>query len=276
MSMAALLWGTLGFLSGYLAGTFWGFGRKAVTPPPRKGVAVTVNKRWSTERLIGPVVLLLAILMGVQYMLQVSREREIIDCQAGFNSAFSRQLSIRSELSSQAQANVDSIILSIGKLVSPTDAQPSPAEQVKRAAEYRKLFKDFAAESAAISKKRNETPLPKLPDCGDNTAALPATLAVDLARIEALEANLDASRQAILASQVPSAAPEVTASPVRTVIVRGTSSTSRPDPTPKPPVVIVRDPAPASTPSPAPAPPVDPPPALTSQTCLLNLLGLCI
>lgn len=271
--MAALLWGTLGFLSGYLAGTFWGFGRKAATPPPRKGVAAASTvKRWSTERLIGPVVLLLAILMGVQYMLQVSREREIIDCQAGFNSAFSRQLSIRSELSSQAQANVDSIILSIGKLVSPTDAQPSPAEQVKRAAEYRKLFKDFAAESAAISKKRNETPLPKLPDCGDNAAFMPATLAVDLARIEALEANLDASRQAILASQVPSTAPEVTASPVRTVIVRGTSSTSR-----RPPVVVVKDPAPASTPSPVPAPPVvQPPVQSTSQTCLLNLLGLCI
>ena len=166
MSFTAVLWGVLGFLGGFLAGSMWR-GRSPAEPRPSRW-------RWSREQWAGPVVLLLALLMGVQYMVQVDRERDISDanqrtseCQTQWNTVFAKQLSIRSELASQAQANVDRIIIEVGKMVAPTDGVPPTAAAArKQNAKYRQLFIDFAEESKQIAKRREATPLPSLPDCG--------------------------------------------------------------------------------------------------------------
>ncbi len=273
MSFTAVLYGLLGFMAGWLVGNFWGVGRRELAPAkasPRR-TSDAKPKRWSKEQWIGPVVLLLAVLMGVQYMVQVNRERDYTACQTAFNSAFARQLSIRSELATQAQANVDQIILSIGNLVLPEDAKPTPAEQRARAAEYRKLFQDFATESAVISKRRAATPLPKLPECGGIAAGVPTALAAEQDRIETLEAELDASRAAILAAKAAAPAEskpaKVEASPVRTVVVREPAKVSPPAVL-QPPVVVAL---------PAPQAPVVVPVAQPAEpSCLLNLLGVCV
>ncbi len=279
MSFTAVLYGLLGFMAGWLVGNFWGVGRREPAPTeasPRR-ISDAKPKRWGREQWIGPVVLLLALLMGVQYMVQVNRERDYTSCQTAFNSAFARQLSIRSELASQAQANVDQIILSIGKLVLPEDATPTPAEQRTRAAEYRKLFQDFATESAVISKRRAETPLPKLPECGGAEAGVPTSLAAEQDRIETLEAELDASRDAILAAKAatpadPTVSKPVQAAPVRTVVVREPAKVSPPAvlqppvivtlPAPAAPVVVTAPPAPIAVPA--------------EPSCVLDLLGICV
>jgi hypothetical protein len=280
VSFTAVLYGLLGFMAGWLVGNFWGVGKREPAPTkasPRR-TSDAKPKRWSREQWIGPVVLLLALLMGVQYMVQVNRERDYTTCQTSFNSAFAKQLSIRSELASQAQANVDQIILSIGKLVLPDNVTPTPAEQRERAAEYRKLFRDFATESAEISKRRAATPLPKLPDCGDVEAgAMPVTLAAEQARVESLEAELDASRAMILAAQ--DATPETTAkpaetkqpAPVRTVVVREPATPSKAPPPVLLPPVVVTLPAPE-----APKPVAVPIASPAEPSCLLNLLGVCV
>lgn len=282
MSLTAVLYGLLGFMAGWLVGNFWGVGKREPAPtktsPRRTGEAKP--KRWSREQWIGPVVLLLALLMGVQYMVQVNRERDYTSCQTSFNSAFARQLSIRSELASQAQANVDQIILSIGKLVLPEDATPTPAELRASAAAYRKLFQDFATESAVISKRRAETPLPKIPDCGENgqAAEVPTALAAEQSRIETLEAELDASRATILAAKAATQDDEAEpskvakqAAPVRTVVVREPVAPSKaPPPVLQPPIVVTL-PAPEA-PNPVAVPVAQP----AEPSCVLNLLGICV
>lgn len=288
MNLISVLWGFLGFLLGYLAGIIWPTDRKSrvpaktrsrktAAPPPRKS-------RWGGEQWIGPVVLLLAILMGVQYMYQINHERKTSACQTRFNQAFAKQLTIRSELASQAQANVDKIILSIGKMVSPSGSkEPTGAERRRLAAEYRKLFTDFAKESAAIQEKRKNTPLPSLPAdrCEDNgvPVAESTVLADERARVSLLEAQLDASRAAILAQMPGEMVPvkaSTSAAPVRTVVVRDPSRTSTPDrtePYNKPPSVVAN--VPKAEP-PVILPPTMPEQPIAEQACLLNLLGICV
>lgn len=295
MNLTALLWGLLGFLIGYLAGTFWGIKQKQApvkkTPSRKTATAPPKKRRWSNEQWIGPVVLLLAILMGIQYMYQVNKDREAAECQTQFNQAFAKQLTIRSELASQAQANVDKIILSIGRMVTPDASEMTPAERRQRVTEYRRLFTDFAKESAAIQEKRQNTPLPQLPadGCEPQDTAESTVLAEETARVELLEAQLDASRAAILA-QMPGEMEPVqsttSAAPVRTVVVREPSRTPAPartEPNDKPSRVIVNVPMPDPAPSAPPAaPPVVQPPATppaqpdAEQVCTLNLLGICV
>lgn len=281
MNLTAVLWGFLGFLLGYLAGIIWPTDRKSRVPAKtrsRKTTAVQKSRRGG-EQWIGPVVLLLAILMGVQYMYQINHERKTSACQTRFNQAFAKQLTIRSELASQAQANVDKIILSIGKMVSPpTTKVPTAAERKRLVAEYRKLFTDFAKESAAIQEKRKNTPLPSLPadGCDDNgtPVAESTVLADERARVSLLEAQLDASRAAILAQMPGEMVPVKTstsAAPVRTVVVREPTP-DRTEPS-KAPAVVVNVPKPEAS---VVLPPTMPEQPIAEQACLLNLLGICV
>jgi hypothetical protein len=285
MNLTAVLYGLFGFLAGFLAGTVWNNVRAPKVAPPVKKTAPRApvplqKRRWNREQWIGPVVLLLAILMGVQYMWQVNRQRDITECQSQFNQAFAKQLTIRSELASQAQANVDQIILSIGTLVNPTDKTPSAAEQKKAAAEYRKLFTDFAKESATIADKRKNTPLPQLPreGCGsEDPVTMPVQLALEQARVQDLEARLDAQRASILKSEVKPVRVETAAAPVRTVVVRETSSTRTPavirtEPD-KSPTVVVNVPKVDPV---TPAVVVQPVAPVAEPACTLNLLGICV
>lgn len=291
MNLTAVLWGFLGFLLGYLAGTFWPTDRKRRAAVPTKTTTTrktaappSKRSRWGGEQWIGPVVLLLAILMGVQYMYQINHERKTSACQTRFNQAFAKQLTIRSELASQAQANVDKIILSIGKMVSPSGSkEPTDAERRRLAAEYRKLFTDFAKESAAIQEKRKNTPLPSLPadGCDDNGApvAESTVLADERARVSLLEAQLDASRAAILAQMPGEMVPVKTstsAAPVRTVVVREPSRMSTPDriePNDKPSVVVN---VPKAEPPVIAQPEVPPAAPVVERVCTLDLLGICV
>jgi hypothetical protein len=289
MNLTAVLWGFLGFLFGYLAGTFWGVKQKppAKKATTRKTAAAPPKKRsrWGGEQWIGPVVLLLAVLMGVQYMYQINQDRRTSACQTQFNQAFAKQLTIRSELASQAQANVDKIILSVGKMIAPSSAKnPTGKERERLAAEYRKLFTDFARESAEIQRKRNNTPLPKLPTdgCvdGGNPIVESTVLAEERTRVRVLEAQLDASREAIL-GQMPDAMRQASvgkthATPVREVIVREPSRTQEPkriEPNDKSIVVNVPKTEPPVIVTP---PSVAPEPPNAEQVCTLNLLGICV
>jgi hypothetical protein len=229
-------------------------------------------------------VLLLAVLMGVQYMYQINQDRRTSACQTQFNQAFAKQLTIRSELASQAQANVDKIILSVGKIIASSTSVKDPAERKRLTAEYRNLFTDFARESAEIQRKRNNTPLPKLPTdgCvdGGNPTVESTVLAEERTRVRVLEAQLDASREAIL-GQMPDAMRQASvgkthATPVREVIVREPSRTQEPkriEPNDKSIVVNVPKTEPPVIVTP---PSVAPEPPNAEQVCTLNLLGICV
>lgn len=157
--VTSLLWSVLGLMGGFVLGAVWQSRRE---PRVRDGERQPSTALAAVNRAAGPLVLALALAMGVQYVYFVDKQRDVVDCQTEVNAAFAEIIRIRSSLSSRSQENVDRIILSISKLV--TGPAPKGTKEAKAAAEkYLKLFADYSAEADLIEKERGANPLPALP-----------------------------------------------------------------------------------------------------------------
>lgn len=117
------------------------------------------------EARVGVSIMLLAVLAGSLYYADVNNREESARCQAAFNEAFTRALTVRSDLATQRQDAVDAVIVGVGSLVSlPPSA--TVAQQQARSKKFVSLFSEYTEAVAEYDKAREANPLPTLPpDC---------------------------------------------------------------------------------------------------------------
>ncbi|MEV8373024.1 hypothetical protein AB0P21_09820 [Kribbella sp. NPDC056861] len=142
-AQAALLWGMLGFLAGYLTSSAW----QAATDKFRGG-----HRR--PRAALGALVLILAVVMTIQnYLYQRDRSRSI-ECQAQYNLAFSRALAERSKIADDDRANQNLLARTIAR---------SPEREVMM-----KALDAYLRQQAANDAERRANPLPPVPtgQCG--------------------------------------------------------------------------------------------------------------
>ena len=105
-----------------------------------------------------------AVVFGVMYYDDIRDQEARSRCQAAYNSAFIETIQIRSRISGQRQDAVDSILLGVTELVTAPEAE-TEKEREKRAAEFVKLFQEYAGAVKATDAARAANPLPEIPSC---------------------------------------------------------------------------------------------------------------
>lgn len=90
------------------------------------------------------------------------------DCQAQYNAANSKIISIRSGLAERADRNQNKLLSGVAKLAAEADAlgrDPTQREQRESTARFRKLLSEFTSEAEKISVARKKNPVPAVPAC---------------------------------------------------------------------------------------------------------------
>lgn len=105
----------------------------------------------------------LALLLGGAYYVNLNSQNNTAECQSKFNTAFTETLTIRSTLSGQRQDAVDALLTGVTLLViAPPDTK---AEEVESEQAYLKLFRAYDLAVRANDESRAANPLPELPKC---------------------------------------------------------------------------------------------------------------
>lgn len=112
---------------------------------------------------IGVLIVLLALVMGGSYFYQVHQEEARAACQTRFNSAFTANLTIRSQLSSERQDAEDSLLVTISSLV--LHPGTTAADKQVAARDYVAAFQTYQMANEAYVSSKDAHPLPTLPSC---------------------------------------------------------------------------------------------------------------
>lgn len=102
-----------------------------------------------TQRILGVVVLLLAIGMGAQYAIQTTHERKVAQCQARVNNAFAVVLKLRGDLADADRAANRTLLESVAK--------------AKTAADVREAELTYLRTQTRLDRERTAHPYPQLP-----------------------------------------------------------------------------------------------------------------
>lgn len=115
------------------------------------------------NRFGGPILIAIAVLLGGLYLWQVKTESNQTACQASFNDAFARNLTVRSQLSNARQDAEDALLSSITVLV----LHPAVTTTEKAAATtaFVTAFQNYQAADAAYTAQKDANPLPPIPSC---------------------------------------------------------------------------------------------------------------
>lgn len=114
----------------------------------------------------GVIALALALIVGLSYYVEINHRAEQENCQAEFNEAFTKSLSLRADASNARLDALDALLTGFLALV-PSD--PSHERTPKEEAAYRavsiRLFQDYGKAVLENAKVRAANPLPAIPDC---------------------------------------------------------------------------------------------------------------
>lgn len=111
----------------------------------------------------GGLIVVLAIILGTSYFIQVHHEQTRASCQSKFNTAFAQSLKLRSDLSGQRQDAEDGLLTTVSSLV--LHPAKTVEEKQKASADYVAAFKTYEAANAAYAATKAANPLPELPSC---------------------------------------------------------------------------------------------------------------
>jgi hypothetical protein len=113
---------------------------------------------------LGGLLVVLAVILGSTYAVQVHNEREQAECQSEYNQAFSQQSAIRSQISTDSDNAKTALLQGVGTALAlpPTT---DPATQSQRAKDFLQLFTTYNQEVQRVADERQANPLPPLPNC---------------------------------------------------------------------------------------------------------------
>lgn len=121
-------------------------------------------------RIVGPLTLLAAFgLVGTYYTQgkqaqdAAARDRQIVECQSSFNIAVIENLRIRFALTGRALDASERLLTGAGKLV--LNEPRGPEEEAAQAAQYRRLFGDYADAVETRRAFAAANPFPDYPTC---------------------------------------------------------------------------------------------------------------
>lgn len=115
------------------------------------------------RRYAGPLLIVLAILAGASYFIQVRGIERSFSCQAKYNSAFSQSLTLRSQSSNARQDAVDGLLGGVSTLI--LSAPKTDEEKAQAGAVYLELFRAYSDAKKENEAARSANPLPVIPDC---------------------------------------------------------------------------------------------------------------
>lgn len=120
------------------------------------------HTRSRLQRITGPALILLAVLMAAQYLYLVGGVRHRAECQTRFNVSVASTLAIRARLTAASDESQTKLILGVAKMMSSPGKRPTTKERQAQAVEYRRLFSDFVSEARRVAVERDANPIPTL------------------------------------------------------------------------------------------------------------------
>ena len=112
----------------------------------------------------GVLVMIVAVIFGTTYFIQVHHESERATCQAEYNKAFAQQSLIRSQISTDSDNAKTTLLEGVGTALSlPPTTDPTVESQ--RAKDFLQLFTTYNQEVQKVDAERAANPLPPLPNC---------------------------------------------------------------------------------------------------------------
>lgn len=121
------------------------------------------HTRSRLQRITGPALILLAVLMAAQYVYLVSGVRHRAECQTRFNVSVASTLAIRARLTAASDESQTKLILGVATMMSePGGKRPTAKERRAQEARYRSLFTEFVSEARRVAAERDANPIPTL------------------------------------------------------------------------------------------------------------------
>lgn len=112
----------------------------------------------------GVSMIIMALLLGGTYAVNLHQERERVACQTEYNRVFTVQLHERSRLSAASDDSKTRLLQAMGKALL-SKPEKDKKKEAKRVADFLDLFRAYNKEVTQLEKDRAATPLPPIPTC---------------------------------------------------------------------------------------------------------------